>query len=171
MFYLHTCLNSSNFVAGITTSVVPVAHIIEVITNHTTIKTTITMKKRHFLWLLASLLLLAVPVVQTSAFDDEVEIELFEVAGVLPGDSPLDDAGQSGYEPTQPTDFQATIAGRTLAVTSGIHSGRLIVRNSAGTQVVNQTFAGGTTAQVAAGSYSIEIQSGSLTLVGLFSAH
>ena len=129
------------------------------------------MKNRKFLWLIVSLLLLAVPAVQTSAFDDEVEIELFEVAGVLPGDSPLDDAGQSGYEPTQPTDFQATIAGRTLAVTSGIHSGRLIVRNSAGAQVLDRQFAGGTVEQLSTGSYSLEIQSGSLTLVGQFSAH
>ena len=43
------------------------------------------MKTKNILWLCVSLFLLAVPVVQTSAFDDEVEIELFEVSGFLPG--------------------------------------------------------------------------------------
>ena len=41
------------------------------------------MKKVKILWLCVSLLLLAVPVVQTLAFDDEVEIELFEVSGFM----------------------------------------------------------------------------------------
>ena len=131
------------------------------------------MKNRKFLWLIVSLLLLAVPAVQTSAFDDEVEIELFEVvnASFLPGDNPLDDPSGEGLEPPQPTSFHATITGQTLAVTSGIYSARLIVRNSAGAQVLDRQFAGGTVEQLSTGSYSLEIQSGSLTLVGQFSAH
>ena len=129
------------------------------------------MKNRKFLWLIVSLLLLAVPAVQTSAFDDEVEIELFEVSGILPGDDPFGNPGQAGGTPTEPTSFHATITGQTLAVTSGIYSARLIVRNSAGAQVLDRQFAGGTVEQLSTGSYSLEIQSGSLTLVGQFSAH
>ena len=130
------------------------------------------MKKTYFLWLIASLLMLAVPTVQTSAFDDEVEIELFELTGFLPGDGPLDQPSIGDDVPPRPTSFHATIAGRTLSVMTDVASStRVIVRNSTGTQVVNQTFVGGTTAQLETDSYSIEIQSGSLTLVGQFSAH
>ena len=127
------------------------------------------MKVKFLSFVLA--FILAVPILFA---DTMVEvIPLFEVvsAGLIGGDIPLDDSIGDSTTPTQPTDFCATIAGRPLAVTSGIYSGRVIVRNSAGTQVVNQTFVGNTTAQVAAGSYSIEIQSGALTLVGQFTAH
>lgn len=129
------------------------------------------MKKNSFLWLALSLLLLALPAVQTSALDEEVEIELMEISGFLPGDDPLDGVNDDGTTPPQPNNFSATITGRTLAVTSGTYSGRLIVRNSAGTQVLDRQFSGGTVEQLStSGSYSLEIQSGSLTLVGQFSA-
>ena len=128
------------------------------------------MKTKNILWLFVSLFLLALPMVQTFATGNEVEIELMEVSGFLPGDNPLDDSHQDGNTPPQPTDFHATIDGSTLAVTSGVHSAQLIVRNSAGTQVLNRPFVGGTVEQLSAGSYSLEIQSGSLTLVGVFEA-
>lgn len=77
------------------------------------------MKTKSFLWLLVGLFLLTVPVTQSSADDDEVEIELLEVSGLLPGDNPLDDPihGGGGDTPPQPNQFRATIAGGNLAVT------------------------------------------------------
>ena len=129
------------------------------------------MKTKRILWLCVSLFLLAVPVVQTSASDDEVEIQLMEVSGFLPGDNPLGNPEQEGYEPPQPTEFRATIAGRTLAITSGTHSAQVIVRDGSGSTVLNRQFVGGTIEQIpTSGNYSLEIQSGSLTLVGAFVA-
>lgn len=131
------------------------------------------MKTRIYLWLFVSLFLLTTPVLQSSAFADEVEIELMEVSGFLPGENPLDnpDDGGGGNTPTQPNDFSATINGNTLSISSGTHSAQVIVRNSAGVQVLNRQFVGGTIEQIASpGSYSLEIQSGSLTLVGMFDA-
>ena len=104
----------------------------------------------------------------------EEEIPLYEVvnAGFIDGDNPLDDSLGDEITPPRPTSFHATIAGRTLSVMTDVTSStRVIVRNSTGTQVVNRLFVGGTTEQLETGSYSIEIQSGSLTLVGQFSAH
>ena len=67
--------------------------------------------------------------------------------------------------------FRATITGRTLEITSGTHDARVIVRNSSNMQVLDRQFVGGTIEQLpAAGNYSLEIQSGSLTLVGVFEA-
>jgi hypothetical protein len=129
------------------------------------------MKTKNILWLCLGLFLLAVPAVQTSAFDDEVEIELFEVSGFLPGDNPLGNPEQEGSNPPRPVDFRATIAGRTLAITSGVHSAQVIVRDGSGSTVLNTQFVGGTVEQLPlAGLYSLEIQSGSLTLVGAFVA-
>ena len=128
------------------------------------------MKTKNMLWLFVSLFLLAVPAVQTSAIDDEVEIELLEVSGFLPGDDPLGDPYQEGTTPPRPLDFRATITGCLLAITSGTNSTQVIVRNSAGTPVLNRQFVGVTMEQLAADSYSLEIQSGSLTLVGQFEA-
>ncbi len=129
------------------------------------------MKTKNFLWLFVSLFLLAIPYVQTIASDDEVEIELLEVSNFIPGDDPFSNPEQEGNVPPHPNDFRATISGRTLAITSGTNSAVVIVRNSAGTQVLNRQFVGGTMEQLAnSGSYSLEIQSGSLTLVGAFDA-
>ncbi len=129
------------------------------------------MKTKHLLWLFISLFLLAVPAVQISAADNEVEIELMEVSGFLPGDNPLDNPEQEGNNPPHPLDFRATITGRTLEITSGTHDARVIVRNSSNMQVLDRQFVGGTVEQLpAAGNYSLEIQSGSLTLVGVFEA-
>jgi len=129
------------------------------------------MKTKNILWLCLGLFLLAVPAVQTSAFDDEVEIELFEVSGFLPGDNPLGNPEQEGSNPPRPVDFRATIAGRTLAITSGVHSAQVIVRDGSGSTVLNTQFVGGTVEQLSnSGAYSLEIHSGSLTLVGAFVA-
>ena len=118
--------------------------------------------------------LIAVPLLYADNTETEVEIQLYELfdAGFIGGDDPLGDPSQTGNHPTPPNDFHATIAGRTLSVMTDVTSStRVIVRNSTGTQVVNRLFVGGTMEQLSAGSYSIEIQSGSLTLVGQFSAH
>ena len=129
------------------------------------------MKTTKFLWLFVSLFLLAVPVAQMSAFGDEVEIELMEVSGFLPGNDPLGNPDQEGETPPQPTDFRATIAGSTLAITSGTHSARVIVRDNTGTSVLDRQFVGGTIEQLStSGNYSLEIKSGTLTLIGLFVA-
>ena len=129
------------------------------------------MKTKNILWLLVSLFLLVVPAAQISASDEEVEIVLMEVSGFLPGDNPLDNPEQEGNNPPHPLDFRATITGRTLEITSGTHDARVIVRNSSNMQVLDRQFVGGTVEQLpAAGNYSLEIQSGSLTLVGVFEA-
>jgi len=131
------------------------------------------MKTKNFLWLFVSFFLLTIPTLQSSAMADEVEIELMEVSGFLPGDNPLDgpDQGGGGNTPPHPLDFRATIDGCTLEITSGTHSAQVIVRNSAGAQVLNRQFVGGTVEQIASpGSYNLEIQSGSLRLVGMFDA-
>ena len=131
------------------------------------------MKTKNILWLFVSLFLLAVPAVHASAADNEIEIELMEVSGFLPGENPLDgsDQGGGGNTPPRPLDFRATITGRTLEITSGTHDARVIVRNSSNMQVLGRQFVGGTVEQLpAAGNYSLEIQSGSLTLVGVFEA-
>ena len=131
------------------------------------------MKTKNILWLCVSLFLLAVPAVQTFASGNEVEIVLMEVAGFLPGDNPLDgpDVGGGGDTPPRPTDFFASIDGSTLEITSGTNAAQFIVFDDLGTPVLNSQFVGGTIEQIPApGSYSLEIQSGSLTLVGAFVA-
>ena len=131
------------------------------------------MKTKNILWLFVSLFLLAVPAVHASAADNEIEIELMEVSGFLPGENPLDgsDQGGGGNTPPRPLDFRATITGRTLEITSGTHDARVIVRNSSNMQVLDRQFVGGTVEQLlAAGNFSHEIQSGSLSLVGVFEA-
>ena len=126
--------------------------------------------KKHF-WLFVSLFLFAVPAMQISAADNEVEIELMEISSFLPGDDPFGNPMQEGDTPTPPNEFRATITGRTLEITSGTHDARVIVRNSSNMQVLDRQFVGGTIEQLpAAGNYSLEIQSGSLTLVGVFEA-
>ena len=127
------------------------------------------MKTKNILWLFVSLFLLAVPAVQISASDNEVEIELMEISGFLPGDDPFGNPEQEGDTPPRPLDFRATITGRTLEITSGTHDARVIVRNSSNMQVLDRQFVGGTVEQLPTpGAYSLEIQSGTLTLVGMF---
>ncbi len=123
------------------------------------------------LWLFISLFLLTIPAAQITASADEVEIELMEISGFLPGNNPLGNPMQEGDTPPHPNEFRATIAGSTLAITSGTHSARVIVRDNTGTSVLDRQFVGGTMEQLSTpGAYSLEIQSGTLTLVGLFDA-
>jgi len=128
------------------------------------------MKTKNFLWLFVSIFLLTIPSAQAIASDGEMEIELLEVSNFIQGDDPFSNPEQEGNVPPHPNDFHATIAGSTLSITSGTQCGQLIVRNSAGAQVLNRQFVGGTVEQLPTGSYSLEIQSGSLTLVGMFDA-
>ena len=123
------------------------------------------------IWILALGMIIAMPFV-LFAEEQEVEIELIEVVGVLPGDNPTGNPMDHGNDPTQPTDFHATITGRTLAVTSNnANATQVIVRNAAGNVVVNTQFYGYTSQQLnASGAHSIEIYNGGLTLVGNFQA-
>ena len=129
------------------------------------------MKK--FYLLMAAILLMAMPFV-LFAEEQEVEIELIEVvgAGVLPGDDPLDGNGEIGTNPTDPSQFYATITGRMLAINvSNSNNTQVIVRNAAGNVVVNTQFYGYTSHQLnASGAHSIEIHNGGMTLVGQFQA-
>ena len=127
------------------------------------------MKTTKLLGLFVSLFLLAVPAVQILASGNEVEIVLMEVSGFLPGDNPLDNPEQEGTTPPQPNQFHATIDGSTLEITSGTNAAQLIVFDDLGTPVINRQFVGGTIEQISVpGNYTLEIQSGSLTLVGAF---
>lgn len=128
------------------------------------------MKTKNLLWLFVSLILLTAPGMQTFALGDEVEITLLEVSGFLPGNNPLDNPDQGGGDtPPRPNDFSATISGSTLTISSGTHSAQLIVFDELGVPVLSSQFVGGTIELMPApGSYSLEIQSGSLTLIGQF---
>ncbi|MBO7458467.1 MAG: hypothetical protein J6T80_04350 [Paludibacteraceae bacterium] len=131
------------------------------------------MKTKNILWLFVSLFLLAVPAVQILASGNEVEIVLMEMSGFLPGDNPFDgpDIGGGGSTPPRPLDFHATIDGSTLEITSGTHSAQLIVFDELGEEVLTRQFVGGTIEQISVpGFYNLEIQSGSLTLIGVFEA-
>lgn len=131
--------------------------------------------KRKFLFLALSLVL-ALPFVMVTADDHEEEIELIVVGGSTGlnlGDDPLDNPIHSDPDPTDPTQFYATITGRTLAVNvSNSNNTQVIVRNASGNVVVNTQFVGFTSTQLAAsGAHSITIYNGGLTLVGNFQAH
>ena len=130
-----------------------------------------TIMKKKKLLALALGLILAMPMFLT-ADDGEVEIQLFEVIGSLPGDDPFDSSGTIGGNPTTPTQFRATITGRTLAVNvDNANNTQVIVRNASGTVVLNSQFYGFTAEQLAAtGAHTIEIRNGGLTLVGNFQA-
>ena len=134
----------------------------------------ITTMKKFKIFALVMSLMMAVPFF-LSADEPEVEIQLIEVggAGMLPGDNPLDGPGQSGGDPTDPSQIRATIAGRTLTVyADNANNTQVIVRNASGNVVVNSQFYGFTTEQLAnTGAHTIEIHNGGMTLVGSFSAH
>ncbi|MBO4361834.1 MAG: hypothetical protein J5823_03505 [Paludibacteraceae bacterium] len=100
-----------------------------------------------------------------------MEIVLMEVSGFFPGDDPLGNPAQEESDPPRPTDFFASIDGSTLEITSGTNAAQLIVFDDLGTPVINRQFVGGTIEQISVpGNYALEIQSGSLTLVGAFEA-
>lgn len=108
------------------------------------------------------------------AEEQEVEIELIEVvgSGLLPGDDPLDGNGEIVTNPTDPSQFYASITGRLLAVNvSNTNYTQVIVRNAAGNVVLNTQFYGYTAQQLnASGAHTIEIHNGGMTLVGQFQA-
>lgn len=108
------------------------------------------------------------------AEEQEVEIELIEVvgSGLLPGDDPLDGNGEIVTNPTDPSQFYASITGRLLAVNvSNTNNTQVIVRNAAGNVVLNTQFYGYTAQQLnASGAHTIEIHNGGMTLVGQFQA-
>ena len=96
-----------------------------------------------------SILALALGVLLTMPYAlhaEEVEIPLFEVISMtpLPGDNPLDGPSQSGDNPTDPTQFRATINGRALSITkqgASIPSAQAVVVNATtGNVVVNEVF-------------------------------
>ena len=131
------------------------------------------MKTKNFLWLFVSLFLLAVPAVQTYASGDEVEIELFEVSGFLPGDNPLDDSEPVGENPTRPNDFRATINGHALSINKleqAIPSAQATVVNAAtGGIVLNQQFSESLNEQITnTGVYVLHIETAGGALVGQF---
>ncbi len=130
------------------------------------------MKAFFKFFTLALGLIMIVPIFVT-ADESEVEIQLVEVMGTLPGDDPWDNPIHSGGDPTDPSQFRATIAGRYLAVTSdNANATQVIVRNASGNVVLNRQFVGFTAEQLSAsGAHSIEIHNGGLTLVGNFQAH
>ena len=99
------------------------------------------------------------------AEEQEVEIELIEVvgSGLLPGDDPLDGNGEIGTNPTDPSQFYASITGRLLAVNvSNTNNTQVIVRNAAGNVVLNTQFYGYTAQQLNA-SGAIQICTTSAT--------
>ena len=130
------------------------------------------MKNKMFTVVLA--IALAIPMLFADNTETEVEIQLFEVvdAGFIGGDDPLGNPNKEGTLPPRPTDFRATISGRTLSITAdNANTTHVIVRNSTGNIVVNRQFFDFTTEQLTtSGAYSIEIQAEGITLVGQFNA-
>ena len=133
------------------------------------------MKKQILLGVFISLMLMVLPTNVTSAFADEVVIQLMEVVGMtpLPGEGPLDNPDQSGHDPTRPTDFHATINGYSLSITkqnAAIPSAQAIVVNaSTGGVVVNEQFTTSLQEQISnAGVYVLHIETEGGALVGQF---
>ena len=98
---------------------------------------------------------------------EEVEIQLLEVVSMapLPGDNPLN--------PTRPTDFRATINGRTLSITkqeASIPSAQAVVVNATtGSVVVNEVFTESMQELIPnAGAYILNILTAGGALTGQF---
>ena len=106
---------------------------------------------------------------------EEVVIPLFEVVSMtpLPGDNPLDNPSELGYDPTRPTDFRATINGRALSITkqeASIPSAQAVVVNvTTGSVVVNEVFTESMQEQIPdAGAYILNILTAGGALTGQF---
>ena len=115
-------------------------------------------------------LILSMPFVLL-AEENGIEIELIEVEGAdFNPDPNLDSNGEMGSNPTRPTDFHATVADRTLTVTSdNANKAQLIVRDETGGAVVNTRFVGYTSHLFnTSGIYTVEIYSCGMVLVGEF---
>lgn len=133
------------------------------------------MKKQILLGVFISLMLMVLPTNVTSAFAEEVVIQLMEVVGMtpLPGDNPLDGPDHMEPTPTRPTDFHATIDGNTLSITKEeptIPSAQAVVVNaSTGGIVLNQQFTTSLQEQISnAGVYVLHIETEGGALVGQF---
>ncbi len=106
---------------------------------------------------------------------EDVEIQLSEVVSMtpLPGDNPLDNPSELGYDPTRPGDFRATINGRALSITkqeASIPSAQAVVVNvTTGSVVVNEVFTESMQEQIPnAGAYILNILTASGALTGQF---
>ena len=106
---------------------------------------------------------------------EEVEIQLLEVVSMapLPGDNPLDDNSNPPVNPTRPTDFRATINGRTLSITkqeASIPSAQAVVVNATtGSVVVNEVFTESMQELIPnAGAYILNILTAGGALTGQF---
>ena len=106
---------------------------------------------------------------------EEVEIQLLEVVSMapLPGDNPLDDNSNPPVNPTRPTDFRATINGRTLSITkqeASIPSAQAVVVNATtGSVVVNEVFTESMEELIPnAGAYILNILTAGGALTGQF---
>ena len=128
------------------------------------------MRKKIFTLLLGALFVLP-----CMLHAEEVEIQLMEVISMQPigGDDPLDNPEQSGYEPTRPRSFRATIDGNTLSIVkleSGIPSAQATVVNAAtGGIVVNEQFTTSMSEQITtSGVYVLHLETATGALVGQF---
>ena len=106
---------------------------------------------------------------------EEVEIQLLEVVSMapLPGDNPLDNPSELGYDPTRPGDFRATINGRALSITkqeASIPSAQAVVVNATtGSVVVNEVFTESMQELIPnAGAYILNILTAGGALTGQF---
>ena len=106
---------------------------------------------------------------------EDVEIQLSEVVSMtpLPGDNPLDNPSELGYDPTRPGDFRATINGRALSITkqeASIPSAQAVVVNATtGSVVVNEVFTESMQEQIPnAGAYILNILTAGGALTGQF---
>ena len=91
----------------------------------------------------------------------------------LPGDNPLDDSNQSPLVPPQPTDFRATINGRSISISrreASIPSAQAVVVNATtGSVVVNEMFTESMEEQISsAGVYVLNIVTAGGALTGQF---
>lgn len=115
-------------------------------------------------------LILVMPFV-LHAEEKGIEIELIVMEGAdFNPDPTFDGNAEMGSNPTRPTDFHASIADRTLTVTShNTNNTQLIVRNDTGWVVVDTCFVGNASHQFnASGVYTVEIYCCGMVLVGEF---
>ena len=128
---------------------------------------------RKNLLVLALIALFAMPCILRA---EEVEIQLMEVVGMgfIPGDDPLDDAGQyGGGGHIDPTQFRASVNGNSLTIIKqdeAIPAAQATVVNaSTGGIVLNQQFTTSLNEQIAnAGVYVLHIETDGGALVGQF---
>ena len=130
---------------------------------------------KRLLFVIVGAMVLLLPYMLLQAQNGVHEIQLTEIVemstGFNIGDSPLDEPGQSGDDPTPPTDFHAIINGHVLSVAApnGPLQSRLIVNKVDGTPVVNFPFRRTATVNLAdTGEYTLTIKTGNHTFQGNF---